>query len=89
MKAVISVIGKDRVGILAMICNECASANINILDVAQTIVDGMFTMTMSVDFTMMNGSLIDFTKHMETLGKEKNLVIHVMHQDIFASMHKI
>lgn len=50
MKAVVSVIGKDKIGILAMIANECANASINILDVSQTIVDGMFTMTMSVDF---------------------------------------
>ena len=48
MKAVISVIGKDKVGILAMIANECANYNLNVLDVTQTIVDSMFTMTMMV-----------------------------------------
>ena len=48
MKAVISVIGKDKVGILAMIANECANYNLNVLDVSQTIVDSMFTMTMMV-----------------------------------------
>ncbi len=78
MKAVISVIGKDKVGILAMIANECANYNLNVLDVTQTIVDSMFTMTMMV--------AID---EMENLGKEKNLVIRCMHQDIFNSMHKI
>ena len=56
MKAVVSVIGKDKIGILAMIANECANASINILDVSQTIVDGMFTMTMSVDFSSMSES---------------------------------
>lgn len=89
MKAVVSVIGKDKVGILAMIANECANASINILDVSQTIVDGMFTMTMSVDFSSMSGSLDAFSTHMEEMGKEKGLVIRVMHQDIFDSMHKI
>ena len=89
MKAVVSVIGKDKIGILAMIANECANASINILDVSQTIVDGMFTMTMSVDFSSMSESLDTFSSHMEEMGKEKGLVIRVMHQDIFDSMHKI
>ena len=89
MKAVVSVIGKDKIGILAMIANECANASINILDVSQTIVDGMFTMTMSVDFSSMSESVDTFSTHMEEMGKEKGLVIRVMHQDIFDSMHKI
>ena len=89
MKAVVSVIGKEKIGILAMIANECANASINILDVSQTIVDGMFTMTMSVDFSSMSESLDTFSTHMEEMGKEKGLVIRVMHQDIFDSMHKI
>lgn len=89
MKAVITVIGKDKVGILAMIANECANATVNILDVSQTIVDGMFTMTMSVDFSKMEKQLGDFSDYMEELGKQKGLVIRVMHQDIFDSMHRI
>lgn len=89
MKAVISVIGKDKVGILAMIANECANYNMNVLDVSQTIVDSMFTMTMIVDIDGMNEALDVFNEHMEALGKEKGLVIRCMHQDIFNSMHKI
>lgn len=89
MKAIITVIGKDKVGILAMIANECAKANINILDVSQTIVDGFFTMTMSVGLEGMDSALSSFSEHMDALGKEKDLVIRVMHQDIFDSMHKI
>lgn len=89
MKAIITVIGKDKVGILAMIANECAKANINILDVSQTIVDGFFTMTMSVSLEGMDSALSSFSEHMDSLGKEKDLVIRVMHQDIFDSMHKI
>ena len=89
MKAIITVIGKDRVGILAMIANECMKSNVNILDVSQTIVDGFFTMTMSGDFEKATQSISDFAVYMEKLGKEKDLVIRVMHQDIFDSMHKI
>ena len=89
MKAIITVIGKDKVGILAMIANECAKENINILDVSQTIVDGFFTMTMSVDIQGMDTALSTFSDRMDGLGKEKGLVIRVMHQDIFDSMHKI
>ena len=89
MKAIITVIGKDKVGILAMIANECAKENINILDVSQTIVDGFFTMTMSVDSQGMDTALSIFSDRMDGLGKEKGLVIRVMHQDIFDSMHKI
>ena len=84
MKAVISVIGKDKVGILAMIANECANYNLN-----QTIVDSMFTMTMMVAIDEMSIPLNEFAEKMENLGKEKNLVIRCMHQDIFNSMHKI
>ncbi|MDD7280671.1 ACT domain-containing protein [Floccifex sp.] len=89
MKAIITVIGKDKVGILAAIANECMKANINILDVSQTIVDGFFTMTMSTDFDNANKAIADFAEYMENFGKERNLVIRVMHQDIFDSMHKV
>ena len=74
MKAVISVIGKDKVGILAMIANECANYNLNVLDVTQTIVDSMFTMTMMVAIDEMSIPLNEFAEKMENLGKEKNLL---------------
>ena len=86
MKAVISVIGKDRVGILAWVANECADANMNILDVSQTIVDDVFTMTMVIEC---GSDFAAFAQRMEEQGKEKGLVIRVMHQDIFNSMHRI
>ncbi|MGM9947907.1 ACT domain-containing protein [Floccifex sp.] len=89
MKAIITVIGKDKVGILATIANECMKGNINILDVSQTIVDGFFTMTMSTDFTNASSSISEFATYMESFGKERDLLIRVMHQDIFDSMHKI
>jgi ACT domain-containing protein len=69
---------------------ECsAKENINILDVSQTIVDGIFTMTMMVDIDRMDKSLDVFGDHITSMGKERDLIIRVMHEDIFNSMHQI
>ncbi|MBB5183503.1 ACT domain-containing protein [Catenisphaera adipataccumulans] len=89
MKAVISVVGEDKVGILATVSGECAKAKINILDVSQTIVNGVFTMTMIVEMTNEDYTLSQFAEHMEKIGKQRGLVIRVMHQDIFKSMYEI
>lgn len=89
MKAVVSVLGKDMVGILSDVSQECAKANANILEVTQTILQDMFAMFMMIDISNLNQPLSDFVVHMEEAGKKKNLVIHVMHEDIFNSMHKI
>ena len=70
-------------------CNECAKANANVLEVTQTIIQDMFAMFMVIDITELNLPLSEFAQHMEETGKLKNLVIHVMHEDIFNSMHKI
>ena len=88
MKAVITVVGSDRVGILAMIANACAKHNVNVLDVSQTIVDGIFTMTMITDCS----GVSDFealAQCMEVLGEENCLIVRVMNQDIFKAMHTI
>ena len=89
MKAVITVVGNDREGILAMVASECANAHINILDVSQTIVDGIFTMTMITNVDRLSGSLDGFASHMEKLGKENSLIVRVMNHDIFKAMHSI
>lgn len=89
MRAVVSVLGKDMVGILSDVSQECAKANANVLEVTQTILQDMFAMFMVVDITKLNQPLSNFVEHMEETGKKKNLVIHVMHEDIFNSMHKI
>ena len=81
MKAVISVIGKDMVGILAKVSGECEKANMNVLEVSQTLLQDMFAMIMLVDISKGNVSLAEFA--------ENGLSIHVMHEDIFNSMHKI
>ena len=89
MKAVITVVGNDREGILALIATECANAHINILDVSQTIVDGIFTMTMITNCDSLNESLDSFTERMDRVGKENSLIVRVMNHDIFKAMHSI
>lgn len=89
MNAVISVIGKDRVGILAKVSTECAKVEVNIVEVAQTLLQDTFAMTMLVNIDTITMELSAFARHMEEVGKEMDLVIHVMHEDIFHSMHRI
>jgi ACT domain-containing protein len=89
MKAVISVVGNDRVGILAMVANACAQYQINVLEVSQTILDGIFSMTMIVDMDRMSVTFDEFASLMETIGAENALIIRVMNQQIFDAMHSI
>ncbi len=89
MRAVISVIGKDMVGILAAVSAECAASNMNITDVTQSILQDMFAMIMMVEFTSESIPFATFSERLTELGKEKGLDIHVMHEDIFNSMHRI
>ena len=89
MKAVITVVGKDTVGILATVSNECAKFNANIIDVSQTIMQDMFCMIMMVEVEEISVPFKNFVESMKETGKEKNLSIHVMHEDIFNSMHRI
>ena len=89
MRAVITVIGKDTVGILAKVSTACAQHNINVLEVTQSILQDMFAMIMMVDI---NGSDVPFTQFAEeiaAMGKGMGLSIHAMHEDIFNSMHRI
>lgn len=89
MKAVIAVIGKDTVGILSKVSTACAEAGANIIEVTQSVLQDMFAMIMLADI---GGSSVPFdqlAKNLEKLGEENNLRIHVMHEDIFNSMHKI
>ena len=89
MNAVVSVIGKDRVGILARVATECAQANVNVVEVTQTLLQDTFAMTMLVNIDQIAMKLSEFAQHLDNVGKEMGLVIHVMHEDIFNSMHKI
>ena len=89
MKAVITVVGKDMVGILAKVAGECVKYNANVIEVTQSVLQDMFAMVLLVDITSISVGMADFSAAMERLGSESALFIHVMHEDIFNSMHRI
>jgi ACT domain-containing protein len=89
MQAVISVVGKDKVGILKDVATKCADHNVNIIDVSQTVLRDMFTMIMLVDISQINVKFGDFSEEMENYGKAIGMEIRAMHEDIFNSMHRI
>lgn len=89
MNAVISVVGRDSVGIIAKVSAECAKFSVNILDISQTVLNGYFTMIMITDIDTISVPFTEFVDKMSELGRQNNLEIHAMHEDIFNSMHKI
>ena len=89
MKAVVSVIGRDAVGIIAKVSTGCAEYGANILDISQTVLHDYFTMIMFVDIEKLNLPFNDFVDRMAEQGRKEGLEIHVMHEDIFNSMHRI
>ena len=89
MKSIITVVGKDKVGILNLVSAKCAEYNVNINDVSQTIFDDMFCMIMLADISAINVDFALFKAEMARVGEEAALKIHVMHEDIFNSMHRI
>ncbi len=89
MKAVVSVIGKDTIGILAKVTDICAKTSVNVMDVSQTIMQELFAMTMLVDISKCTVDFGELSDMMITAGREMGLQIHVMHEDIFNSMHRI
>ncbi len=89
MKAVITVIGKDNVGILAKVSAVCAKYNANVIEVTQSVLQDMFAMIMLVDISAINKDFLILADEMNSLGEQLNLSIHTMHEDIFNSMHQI
>ena len=89
MKTVVSVIGKDAVGIIAKVSAICSECNANILDITQSVLEDMFVMVMMTEIKELNCSFAEFSDKMKALGAENNLDIRVMHKDIFNSMHRI
>lgn len=89
MRAVISVVGKDTVGILSSVSSVCAKYNINITEVSQSIMEDMFCMIMMADISSSTVDFNLFSDELTKYGEENNLSIHVMHEDIFNSMHRI
>lgn len=89
MRAVITVVGKDTVGILAKVSNICAEYKANIMDVTQTIMQDLFAMIMLVDISKITIEYNTLSDMLVQAGKDMDLSIHVMHEDIFNSMHRI
>ena len=89
MKAVLTVVGKDAVGILSKVSTKCAEYNVNILDVSQSILQDMFCMIMVVDVDKINVPFGEFSDIMSKMGDEIHMSIHVMHEGLFNSMHRI
>ena len=89
MKAIVTVIGKDRVGITAAVCALLAQHNINILDISQTVLQEYFTMVMLVDTAACTASVGEMADILEQAGKEQNLFIRIQREDIFNAMHRI
>ena len=89
MRAIVTVIGKDKSGIIAKVSGMLAENNVNIEDISQTIVQGNFTMIMLCDLTESKLALKDLAALLKAGGEEIGVSIHVQHEDIFSAMHKI
>lgn len=89
MKAVITVTGKDTMGIIAKVATSCAEYGANIIDISQSVLRDYFAMIMLVDIDKLYISFTDFVDKMSQLGRESGLVIQTMHDDIFQAMHTI
>jgi ACT domain-containing protein len=89
VRAVISVLGKDQVGIIAGATKILAEANVNILDISQTIMQEFFTMVMLVDISQATVPFSKLADEMKGLGTQLGLSIQIQHEDIFNAMHRI
>ena len=89
MRAVITVIGKDMVGILAKVSTRCAEHQINVLEVTQSILQDMFAMIMMVDISGSDIPFTDFADQLTADGERMGLTIHAVHEDIFYAKHRI
>ena len=89
MRAIVTVIGKDKPGITAKVSTELANKNVNIEDISQTIVQGNFTMIMLCDLESASVSILELKELLQKTGDEIGVSIHVQHEDIFNAMHKI
>ena len=89
MRAVVTVVGKYTVGIIAKISKYCSDHNVNIIDISQSVLSEFFCMIMVIDLQNSNVNFSDMVDNLEQIGKSMNLSIHVMHEDIFNSMHRI
>ncbi len=89
MKTVVSVIGKDAVGIISKVSAVCSECNANIVDITQSVLQDMFVMVMLTEIKDLNCAFAEYSDKMKKLGEENSLDIRVMHEDVFNSMHRI
>ena len=89
MKAVITVIGKDSVGILAKVSEACSKADVNIVEVTQSVLQDMFAMIMLVEIDKSNIGFEQLRTNLKAVGESTNTKVHVMQEDILNSMHRI
>ena len=89
MKAIVTVVGEDRVGIIANVCTALANYNVNVLDINQTVMQGYFTMMMATEVSQCSIPLADLVTEMARIGEEMGLSIRVQREDIFQAMHRI
>ena len=89
MKAIVTVVGQDRVGIIAAVCTKLAEYNVNVLDISQTVMQGYFTMMMATEVSACNIPLAELGRRMEEIGNQMDLSIRVQREDIFQAMHRI
>lgn len=88
-KCIITVVGKDTVGIIAKVCTYLAEANINILDISQTIVDGYFNMMAIADVSKATKEFAEYAQELEELGLKIGVKIHCQREEIFEKMHRL
>ena len=89
MRAVLTVIGQDKTGIIYNVSKILSESNANIEDISQTIMQGIFTMIMLVDVSDINCDFSELTEAMNNLGKSIGMSIRIQHEDIFNAMHRI
>ncbi len=89
MRAIVTVVGKDRVGIIASVCTCLASYNVNVLDISQTVMQGYFTMMMVTDVSGSNIPVAQLAQQLEEQGKQMDLSIRLQREDIFDAMHRV
>ena len=88
-KTILTVVGKDTVGIIAKVCTYLANNRINILDISQTIVDGFFNMMMIVDLSASDKDFDNVSDELEQIGQEIGVIVKCQREEIFDSMHRI
>ena len=89
MKAIVTVVGRDRVGIIAQVCMKLAQFQVNVLDISQTVMQGYFTMMMVVEVSGATCPVAELAQKLDEKGKEMNLSIRLQREEIFKAMHRV